>query len=107
MLELIAKAKRFMWEFVELAFVALLGIMLVYLVLGQDSGVFVLSVASNVIKFTNEVQAGNLVAFAIVGALLYWFMQKNTPSGDTKPSRARRPARNATDPNQIAAPLGD
>jgi len=107
MLELFAKAKRFMWEFVELAFVALLGIMLVYLVLGQDSGVFVLSVANNVIKFTNEVQAGNLVGFAVVGALLYWFMQRNTPSGDTKPSRARRPARSATDPRQIAAPLGD
>lgn len=77
MLEIIAKAKRFLWEVVELAFVALLGIMLVYLVLGQDSGVFVLSVAANVIKFANDIPAGNLVAFAIIGALLYWFAQKN------------------------------
>lgn len=101
MLELIAKAKRFLWEFVEFAFVAVLGIMLVYLVLGQDSGVFVLSVAGNVIKFTNDVQAGNLVAFAIVGALLYWLTQK------ARPPRARRPARSAADPKQIAAPIAD
>jgi hypothetical protein len=107
MLEFIAKAKRYMWEFVELAFVAVLGIMLVYLVLGQDSGVFVLSVAGNVIKFANDVPAGNLVAFTIVGALLYWFTQKNASSGDTKPSRARRPARSAADPKQIATPLVD
>ena len=77
MLEFIDKAKRYMWELVELAFVAVLGIMLVYLVLGKDSGVFVLSVAGNVIKFTNDVPAGNLVAFAIIGALLYWFTQKS------------------------------
>ena len=77
MLEVIAKAKRYLWDFVEITFVAVLGIMLVYLVLGKDSGVFVLAVAGNVIKFTNDVPAGNLVAFAIIGALLYWFTQKN------------------------------
>jgi hypothetical protein len=81
MLEFIVKAKQYLWDFVELAFAAVLGIMIIYLVLGKDSGVFVLSVAGNVIKFTNDVPAGNLVAFAIVGALLYWFAQKNRPSG--------------------------
>lgn len=76
MLEFIAKAKQYIWNFVELGFAAVLGIMLVYLILGKSSGVFVLSVAENVIKFTNDVPAGNLVAFAIVGALLYWFSQQ-------------------------------
>lgn len=107
MLEFIAKANRYMWEFVEFAFVAVLGIMLVYLVLGQDSGVFVLSVAGNVIKFTNDIPAGNLAAFTIVGGLLYWFAQRNRSSGDTKPPRARRPARNAADAKQVVAPLAD
>ena len=79
MLEFVVKAKQYIWDFVELAFAAVLGIMLIYLVLGKDSGVFVLSVAANVIKFTNDVPAGNLVAFAIVGALLYWFAQKRKP----------------------------
>jgi len=77
MLEIVAKAKRYLWDFVEITFVAVLAIMLVYLVLGKDSGVFVLAVAGGVIKFTNDVPAGNLVAFAIIGALHYWFTQKN------------------------------
>ncbi|HLJ00184.1 MAG TPA: hypothetical protein VKT76_10740 [Bradyrhizobium sp.] len=81
MFEFMIKAKQYMWDFVELAFVAVLGIMLVYLVLGKDSGVFVLSVADNVIKFTNDVPAGNLVAFALIGALLYWLTQKNKSLG--------------------------
>lgn len=82
MLEFIAKAKQYIWNFVELGFAAVLGIMLVYLILGKSSGVFVLSVAENVIKFTNDVPAGNLVAFAIVGALLYWFSQQTKkPAG--------------------------
>jgi formate/nitrite transporter FocA (FNT family) len=80
MLEIIAKTKRYMWDFVELGFVAVLAIMLVYLVLGKDSGVFVLAVAGNVIKFTNDVPAGNLVALAIVGALLYWFTHRSSSS---------------------------
>jgi formate/nitrite transporter FocA (FNT family) len=82
MLEFVAKAKRYMWDFIEFGFAAVLAIMLVYLVLGKDSGVFILFVAGNVIKFTNDVPAGNLVAFAIIGALLYWVAQRNgKPSG--------------------------
>jgi len=81
MLEFIVKAKQYVWDFVELGFAAVLGIMLIYLVLGKDSGVFILSVAENVIKFTNDVPASSLVAFAIVGALLYWFAQKNKSLG--------------------------
>jgi hypothetical protein len=77
MLEFVAKAKQYMWDFIELGFAALLAIMLIYLVLGQDSGVFILFVAGNVIKFTNDVPAGNLLAFAIIAALLYWVAQKN------------------------------
>lgn len=82
MLEFVAKAKQYIWGFIELTFAALLAIMLIYLVLGQDSGVFILFVAGNVIKFTNDVPAGNLVAFAIIGTLLYWVAQrKGKPSG--------------------------
>ena len=87
MLEIVAKAKRYLWDFVEITFVAVLGIMLVYLVLGKDSGVFVLAVAGNVIKFTNDVPAGNLVAFSIIGALLYWFAQRRKPLEVDPPSQ--------------------
>jgi hypothetical protein len=90
MFAFIVKAKQYVWDFVELAFAAVLGIMLIYLVLGKDSGVFVLSVAGNVIKFTNDVPSGNLVAFAIVGALLYWFAQKNGSLGRRPGGRIRK-----------------
>jgi hypothetical protein len=76
MMEALGKAKLLLWTFVELGFVALLAIMLVYLVLGQDSGVFVTGVAANVVKFANDVPAASLAAFGIVGALLYWLMRR-------------------------------
>jgi hypothetical protein len=76
MMDFIGKAKVWLWAFVEIGFVALLAIMLVYLVLGQSSGVFVLGVAANVVKFANEVPAASLAAFGIVGALLYWMTRR-------------------------------
>jgi len=77
MAELIAKVTRYVWTFVEFGFVAVLGIMLIYLVLGENSGVFILSVARNVIKFANDMPPGSLVGFAIVGGLLYWLGQRS------------------------------
>jgi membrane protein implicated in regulation of membrane protease activity len=71
MMDILIKAKRILWECVELGFIALLAVMLIYLILGQSSGVFVLSVAANVIKFTNDVPAASLIAFAILAALFY------------------------------------
>ena len=53
MLKFMANAKVVLWEFVELGFVTILAIMLIYLILGQGSGVFVTSVADNVTKFAN------------------------------------------------------
>jgi hypothetical protein len=76
MMDFVGKAKFWLWAFVEIGFVALLAIMLVYLVLGQSSGVFVLGVAANVVKFANEVPAASLAAFGIVGALLYWMTRR-------------------------------
>ncbi len=76
MMDFIGKAKTWLWSFVELGFVALLAIMLLYLVLGQNSGVFVLAVAANVVKFANEVPAASLAAFGIIGALLYWMTRR-------------------------------
>jgi hypothetical protein len=76
MMDFIGKARVWLWAFVEIGFVALLAIMLVYLVLGQSSGVFVLGVAANVVKFANEVPAASLAAFGIVGALLCWITRR-------------------------------
>jgi hypothetical protein len=76
MMDFIGKAKIWLWAFVELGFVGLLAIMLIYLVLGQGSGAFVLAVAGNVVKFANEVPAASLAAFGIIGALLYWMTRR-------------------------------
>ena len=41
MRKFMANAKQILWEFVELGFVTILAIMLIYLILGQGSGGFV------------------------------------------------------------------
>ncbi len=69
-------SKRFLWEFVELGFAAVLAIMLIYLILGQSSGVFVLSVADNVTKFANGVPTPSLIGLALLLALIYLIMQR-------------------------------
>jgi small basic protein len=45
--------------------------MLIYLIMGQDSGVFVSGVADNVIKFAAAIPAQSLVGIAIVLALIF------------------------------------
>lgn len=76
MLEFLQIARRYLWACVELGFVALLGIMLIYLLLGAASGSFVQAVGENVVKFANDVPAPSLVGFAIVGAILFMVMRR-------------------------------
>jgi nitrate reductase gamma subunit len=64
------KAKEYLWAFVEIGFLAILAVMLIYLILGQDSGVFVTGVADNVLKFAGALPAQSLVGIAIVLALI-------------------------------------
>jgi hypothetical protein len=64
------KAKEYLWAFVEIGFLAILAVMLIYLILGQDSGVFVTGVADNVLKFASALSAQSLVGIAIVLALI-------------------------------------
>jgi hypothetical protein len=71
MMSFIDQARRFLWAFVELAFVTLLAIILIYLILGHDSGSFVQSVADNVMKFAGGVPTPSLIGLAIVGMLIY------------------------------------
>jgi nitrate reductase gamma subunit len=70
MLDYLEKAKQYLWAFVELGFLAVLSVMLIYLILGQNSGTFVSAVADNVLKFANAVPAQSLVGIAIVLALI-------------------------------------
>jgi len=76
MRKFMADAKQLLWEFVELGFVAILAIMLIYLILGQGSGVFVLSVADNVTKFASGVPTPSLVGLALVLGVIYLIMNR-------------------------------
>jgi len=76
MMDFIDKARRFLWAFVELAFLSIIAIILIYLVLGDNSGVFVKSVAYNVLKFAGGVPTPSLIGLAIVGMLIYLIAQR-------------------------------
>ncbi len=71
MLDYLHKAKQYLWAFVEIGFLTVLSVILIYLILGPDSsGVFVSAVADNVVKFAAAIPAQSLVGLAIVLALV-------------------------------------
>jgi hypothetical protein len=76
MMELIDKTRRYLWAFVELAFLAVLAIVLTYLILGANSGGYVQSVVDNLMKFAAGVPTQSLVGLAVVGLLIYIVAQR-------------------------------
>jgi hypothetical protein len=92
MLEFIDNAKRYLRHFVELGFLVLLALILIYLILGDSSGDFVKSVADNVAKFTAAVTAPGLIGIAIVIGLVYVIAPRWTETGENPP-RSSRPRR--------------
>jgi hypothetical protein len=70
MLDHLQKAKQYLWVFVEIGFLTIVSVILIYLILGESSGVFVSSVADNVMKFAAAVPAQSLVGLALVLALI-------------------------------------
>jgi hypothetical protein len=71
MLNFLENAKRYLREFVEIGFLALLAIILIFLILGPSSGTFVTSVADNVAKFVTAITAPGLIGIAIIVAIIY------------------------------------
>ena len=70
MLEHLQKAKQYLWIFVEIGFLTIVSVILIYLILGPSSGVFVTGVADNVMKFAAGIPAQSLVGLALVLALV-------------------------------------
>jgi len=70
MLDYLQKAKQYLWTFVEIGFLTVLSVILIYLILGQNSGDFISGVADNVLKFANAIPTQSLVGLAIVLALV-------------------------------------
>ena len=76
MLDFLEKTKQYLWSFVEIGFLAVLSIVLVHLILGPNSGIFVTSVADNVLQFASGIPAQGLVGLAIVLALVFLIMSR-------------------------------
>jgi hypothetical protein len=76
MWKFMATTKRVLWEFVEIGFVGILAIMLLYFLLGQNSGAFVLSVADNITKFAAAVPTPSLIGMGIVLVLVFLVMNR-------------------------------
>jgi hypothetical protein len=71
MLDHLQKTKQYLWVFVEIGFLTVVSVILVYLILGPDSsGVFVSGVADNVLKFAAGIPAQSIVGLALVLALI-------------------------------------
>ena len=68
--------RRFLWLFVELAFLSILATILVFLILGDNSGVFVKSVTDNVMKFANGVPTPSLIGLSVLIALVYLVLNR-------------------------------
>ena len=71
MFDFLVKAKQFLWLFIELAFGLVLAIVLIHMILGDSSGVYVLSVVNNVTNFAANIPSSSLVGIAIILALIY------------------------------------
>ena len=70
MLDFLSRTKQYLWMFVEIGFLTVLSIILIHLVLGPNSGIFVTSVADNVLKFAAAIPAQAMVGLALVLALV-------------------------------------
>jgi O-antigen ligase len=93
MLAFLDSARRYLWAFVELGFLALLAIILIYLLLGENSGAFVVSVAGNVTKFAGEVPTASLIGIGVILAIIYLVARQMEEAS----SRPRRPRARATE----------
>jgi hypothetical protein len=76
MMQILEQTRRFLWLFVELGFLTILSVILIYLILGENSGVFVTSVAGNVTKFAGEVPTPSLIGIGVILAIVYMVMQR-------------------------------
>jgi hypothetical protein len=76
MMQFLEKTRRFLWLFVELGFLTILATILIYLILGENSGVFVTSVADNVKKFASDVPTPSLIGIGVIIAIVYLVMQR-------------------------------
>ena len=69
------------------AFLAILSVILIYLILGENSGVFVTSVADNVMKFAGAVPTPSLIGIGVI--LAHHLSGDAAPALDARQSGSR------------------
>ena len=71
MSEFLDKAKKILWQIIEILFAFVLFVILIGLILGKDAGGFVQSVMQNVAGFVNSFATGTVIGIAVVLTLVY------------------------------------
>ena len=89
MWKFVATAKRVLWEFVELAFLTVLALLLIFLLLGKNAGRYVESVAENVTKFATGASSG-LLGVVIVLAIIYLVLRRTKAESGGAPRAPRK-----------------
>jgi hypothetical protein len=77
LLQSLSTAKRWFVEVTEAGFTLVAFIVLVYILLGADSGPYVVSVVANIALVSDALGPETLVAVAIAATLLYLLRRKN------------------------------
>ena len=80
MLKYLDTARRYLWTFVEVAFLIVLLSLLIHLVLAPNSGGFVQGVYDNLVAFGNAVPGATLVGLGAL-LLLVWYIQQRVTAG--------------------------
>jgi hypothetical protein len=75
MIRYLEKSRRYLWLFIEVAFLVVVLSVLIHVVLGPSSGGFIQGVYDNLVAFGNAVPGATLLG---VGALmlLVWYIQQ-------------------------------
>lgn len=89
MWKFVATAKTVLWEFVELAFLVVLAILLIHVLLGAGGGPYVAQVADAVTKFAGTASSGLLGVVIILG-IIYLVLRRTSWSHTEPPARPRR-----------------
>jgi hypothetical protein len=71
----VANTKRVLWDFVELAFLSVLALVLISLLLGEGAGGYVTSVVDNVQKFAAGASSG-LLGIVLVLAIVFMAVRR-------------------------------
>ena len=80
MWKFVATAKQILWEFVELGFLAVLAIILLQILLGENAGPYVNAVVDNVAAFAGTAASGVLGVVITLG-IIFLVLRRTKPSG--------------------------